>query len=171
MKEEPAHCPNCSIPMQGVSTSTALEKQLRLDQCGRCGGIWFDKWELFAVDPEKIDGIDDFDLNKLNAPLEINSVQKCPRCSRQLNQFRDPVLPSEVLIFRCNLCNGIFLNCGELKKYKNFRKKKTAETPLTDKHINSLILSIIGPQTISIKQNSVRRSILGTLLRCVFKMR
>jgi len=139
LEDKPAICPNCSIEMQFVSAVTATGRGLILDQCKRCGGIWFDRWELYALDLKKVDDIDNFDLEKLQEPLEINPVQKCPRCNMELRLFKDPALSRDILIFRCHNCSGLWLNCGELKKYKKHREESAKRKELTDKKIEQMV--------------------------------
>ena len=42
----------------------------------------------------------------------------CPRCRIPLKPFRDPVLPADARIDRCRVCEGIWLNRGELARLK-----------------------------------------------------
>ncbi len=99
-----------------------------LDQCGLCGGIWCDKWELFPVDPDEAERIDPLneallkDLTKLSdKPLY------CPRCTAALHIFAEPILPKNIQLHRCNRCDGIWLNRGQFSRYKEYQKQTRAQ--------------------------------------------
>ena len=90
-----------------------------LDQCPRCGGLWCDRWELYPVTAaaaERIDAVDQVALHHTTAaagePLE------CPRCRAHMFPFRDPSLPEDARIERCPNCDGMWLNRGELRRFK-----------------------------------------------------
>jgi Zn-finger nucleic acid-binding protein len=119
-----ARCPVCDIAMKQVSARADPGRLIVLDQCGRCGGIWCDKWELFPISPEeaqRIDPIDDVLLRQLQ-PLPEKPLY-CPRCADRLQQFNDPLLPADVHFLRCRHCEGIWLNRGDFSRYKEFQKK------------------------------------------------
>ena len=96
---------------------------IQLDQCQRCGGTWCDKWELFPIDPDEAIHLDSLDGKLLSAPTELApKILYCPRCTSELAIFSDPILPKEILLRRCRRCEGIWLNRGQLTRYKNYQK-------------------------------------------------
>jgi Zn-finger nucleic acid-binding protein len=112
-------CPQCAVPMREVKARATLGYYISLDQCGRCGGIWCDRWELFpitAVEAERIDHVDQAALLSAvaGAPAELD----CPRCRARLRPFHDPSLPADAHIARCPNCEGMWLNRGELRRFK-----------------------------------------------------
>src|SRR3970040_1414302 len=83
---------------------------IQLDQCGKCGGIWCDKW--------------------VAAPAPAGPAAKtlyCPRCTAQLQACSDPMLPKDLQLRRCWRCDGIWLNRGELRRYKKLQRKTRGE--------------------------------------------
>jgi Zn-finger nucleic acid-binding protein len=42
-------CPNENIEMRQVKVESHYGQPVILDQCPECGGIWFDKMELYQV--------------------------------------------------------------------------------------------------------------------------
>jgi Zn-finger nucleic acid-binding protein len=97
---------------------------IQLDQCRKCGGIWCDKWELFPIDPDEAERVDGVDEGLLTAPVRLpQRTLYCPRCTAPLRQCKDPALPAELLFERCLRCEGIWLNRGELARYKGHQKK------------------------------------------------
>ena len=96
---------------------------IQVDQCGTCGGIWCDKWELFPIDGEEAARLDWFDGQHLHAPEPAaKKVLYCPRCADELAVFADPILPKEIQLRRCRHCDGLWLKPGELRRYKEYQK-------------------------------------------------
>jgi Zn-finger nucleic acid-binding protein len=90
-----------------------------LDQCPRCGGIWCDRWELYPVTAEAAVRLDAVDKEALWHPTAAATVPlECPRCRACMRRFRDPVLPPDAHIERCPNCDGMWLNRGELRRFK-----------------------------------------------------
>jgi Zn-finger nucleic acid-binding protein len=104
---------------------------IQLDQCRKCGGIWCDKWELFPVDPdeaERMDAKDAVDESLLAAPVKLaRRSLYCPRCTAPLQLCDDPALPADLVFERCLRCEGIWLNRGKLRRYKDHQKKVQLE--------------------------------------------
>jgi Zn-finger nucleic acid-binding protein len=110
--------------MNAVTARANPGTLIQLDQCRKCGGIWCDKWELFPIDPDEAKHVDDLDGTLLTAPVQLpQTVLYCPRCTAPLQECRDPALPAELLFERCLRCEGIWLNCGELTRYKGHQRK------------------------------------------------
>ena len=120
-------CPQCNVPMNEVTARANPGTLIQLDQCRKCGGIWCDKWELFPVDPdeaERVDAKDAVDESLLAAPATLTRRSLyCPRCTAPLQRCKDPVLPADLLFERCLRCEGIWLNRGQMRRYKDHQKR------------------------------------------------
>ena len=120
-------CPHCHIPMNEVTARANPGTLIQLDQCRKCGGIWCDKWELFPVDPdeaERVDAKDAVDQSLLAAPVTLTRRSLyCPRCTAPLQRCNDPVLPADLLFERCWRCEGIWLNRGQMRRYKDHQRR------------------------------------------------
>lgn len=116
-------CPQCDVPMNEVVVRANPGSLIQLDQCRRCGGIWCDKWELFPIDPDEAEQLDVVD-GKLLAALteEIPKTLYCPRCTNKLARLKEPLLPEDIVLQRCSRCEGIWLNRGQMTRYKNYQK-------------------------------------------------
>lgn len=120
-------CPQCNREMREVTVRANPGQLIVLDQCGQCGGIWCDKWELFPVDSDEAERID-----PLNEALLIDRTALthkplyCPRCTAALHIFAEPILPKEIQLNRCGRCDGIWLNRGQFRRYKEFQKQTRA---------------------------------------------
>jgi len=95
-----------------------------VDQCENCGGIWFDESELFRAKQGEAEKIETLDTEKLQAPSAIeNSTLLCPRDEGKMRRFIDRYFPEDIVLVRCELCHGIWLNRGIFTKYQQFRQE------------------------------------------------
>jgi Zn-finger nucleic acid-binding protein len=116
-------CPHEPVEMQLVMAESHYGQTVIIDQCPKCGGIWFDKLELYAVKSGEANKIELLDTEALSTSTAIeNPDLLCPRDRTRLVQFHDPCLPPGLIIERCPRCDGIWLNRGEFTKYQSFRQ-------------------------------------------------
>lgn len=127
-------CPGCGGDLKEVYAEAHYGRYLLLDQCNSCGGIWFDKWELYYLKDNEADRFDPVDRERILAPLSFRKgFGLCPVCKTDLEPFHDLNLPEDANIERCPGCNGLWLNRGELKRYHEHKialKSRQKETPL-----------------------------------------
>jgi len=131
-------CPQCDRKMIEVTARATPGTLLQLDQCQICGGLWCDKWELFPVDALEAERLDPVDENLLRDRLKLpEKTLYCPRCADELQTFADPILPAEIQLRRCRHCDGIWLNRGQFRGYKNYqmdtRKQKLGREEIVAK--------------------------------------
>lgn len=137
MNEQPDKkliCPECGSSLNEVYAEANYGRVLLLDQCNNCGGIWFDTWELYYLKDVEAKRFDTVNLNSL---LAKSPAQKgagfCPRCSGiALEPFHDPNLTADSRINRCQRCNGLWLNRGELVKYEEHKNKLRSRLEKTE---------------------------------------
>lgn len=140
-------CPLCDIEMREVSAHANPGQIIVLDQCGKCGGIWCDKWELFPIDPEEASRLDPLDEELLQAPISLkNKTLYCPRCRDRLQVFHDPLLPSEIQLQRCRRCEGIWLNRGQFGRYKRLQEKTRSEKLSHEETVQKLVKLYPNPK-------------------------
>jgi len=108
-----------------------------VDQCHRCGGIWFDEAELFRARQGEADRIEMLDAYIARAPSMIEESELlCPRDRAMMLQFVDRYFPQDIILVHCRLCSGIWLNRGEFTKYQRFRRgllQRSQEKSAADK--------------------------------------
>ena len=95
-------CPNCKTKMHAVETESHYGANLFLDQCPTCGGLWFDRRELYRVREGKAVDIrakvDPLNINKLEELVPLEKKLLCPRDGTQLELFTDSLfLMSKVI--------------------------------------------------------------------------
>lgn len=128
MNEQPEKkliCPNCGNSLKEVYAEANYGRILLLDQCDKCGGVWFDNWELYYLKDAEAKKLDTINIDSF---LAQSSVEKgtgfCPKCDGfPLQLFQDPNLPEDSKIDRCGRCNGLWLNRGEMVKYEDHKHK------------------------------------------------
>lgn len=135
----PPFCPNCDVALAPVTARARSGYLLALDQCPRCGGLWCDRWELFPLDAAEVDRLDPVDQQALWAPVAtVKRDLKCPRCRTALQRFRDPLLPEDTRIERCAACEGMWLNRGELRRFKARRAVTTTPAAVPNAQLKAL---------------------------------
>jgi hypothetical protein len=89
-RAEAVRCPQCEVPMKPVTARANPGSLIELDQCGQCGGIWCDKWELFPIEADEAAHLELADQELLRLPLAL--VKKnffvravLPECRRSRN--------------------------------------------------------------------------------------
>ena len=112
-------CPQCATPMNEVTAEVKTGYLVILDQCRQCGGMWCDRWELYPVTAAAAERIDPVDQVALQQPTACTEEPlECPRCRARMFRFRDRCLPPDARIERCPNCEGMWLNRGELRRFK-----------------------------------------------------
>ena len=107
--------------MGPVKVLSHYGQPILLDQCPRCGGIWFDESELFRAKQGEADKTDPVDGNSLRSPAEIGGELHCPRDGARLFRFSDRQFPESIALLRCPSCRGIWLNRGGFSAYQQNR--------------------------------------------------
>ena len=140
-------CPNENVKMQQVKVESHYGQTVMLDQCPKCGGIWFDHFELYSVKQGQAEKIEllNVDALRTNSLIEKSELL-CPRDSVNLVHFNDPFFPKTIIIARCPVCNGFWLNRGEFIKYQNYRQslKKPREITTEDEKVGQEIARILA---------------------------
>jgi Zn-finger nucleic acid-binding protein len=136
----PRLCPDCRAPLREVTARARSGYLLALDQCPRCGGLWFDRWELFPLDHQEVAKLDSVDPDRLMSEHPAPSEPgPCPRCAIPLRLFGDPVLPPDARIARCFVCEGMWLQRGELSRVKaRSHVARAAPTALSEGQLQDL---------------------------------
>lgn len=98
-------------------------REVQLDDCPQCGGIWFDDGEL-----KKLQSIgDELSLHSLEGHakpdkdiITAESASKlCPICNERLTPYRY-MYSSDVMLDECDECYGVWVQDGELEKMATY---------------------------------------------------
>ena len=105
-------CPKCKKTPLKSGKITA--KQLVLDQCSQCKGMWFDKGELTTLLGARAKK--DFVIPKFSSKVRD---AECPRCDVSLYEFCYP--GTLTLVDGCKQCKGVWLDNNEWKTISHAR--------------------------------------------------
>ena len=140
------YCPNDSAMMHQTAVPTHYGQKVVIDQCEGCGGLWFDAFELYKTKQGADKFIEELDTGLLQVASDIdNATLLCPRDQAVLFQFHDPRFPKGILLMRCQVCQGFWLNRGEFFKYQQARQKltlpkvKSLEDEKLDREVKQLL--------------------------------
>jgi Zn-finger nucleic acid-binding protein len=142
-------CPNEKTELQQVKAESCYGQTVILDQCPKCGGIWFDNLELYSPKQGEAEKIELLDVpNLLSTSVIQNNSLLCPRDSTNLVGLNDPFFPKDLVLARCQTCNGFWLNRGEFSKYQQYRQARQAlskprEVLIEDNKIEQDLLKVI----------------------------
>lgn len=104
-------CPVCK-----KDTLVVEYKQIELDYCQSCKGIWFDSGELELL-LEKV-GVEGFcpslgDMLKLPEAHVSEKKRKCPICTKNMRKVKIGG-KAEVVVDVCGECHGLWFDGGEV---------------------------------------------------------
>ncbi len=117
-------CPNDNIEMKQVKIESHYGQPIILEQCKRCGGIWFDESELFRAKHGEAEKIELLDNEILRTPSFMEkALLTCPRDNSELVRFDDRYFPKGIILLRCPSCKGIWLNRGDFTRFQEVRRE------------------------------------------------
>lgn len=123
-EEKKLVCPGCADTLKEAWAEANYGRVLLLDQCASCGGVWFDRWELYFAKAASIKSLHTVDMKAFLGPVPLRTgSNECPRCSTALVPFTDPSLPGDATIKRCSRSAGVWLNRGDLLKYASHKER------------------------------------------------
>ncbi len=113
------YCPKCKLGKLEEKTFGVLEdKEIKIDICFLCNGIWFDKDELkktLQLENKPVETKGYIENNR--ADIKYDDLN-CPRCSGKLIE-QTSKRDARITIDICEECNGIWLDCGELNSLQD----------------------------------------------------
>jgi len=133
-------CPVCKSAMVTVEL-----REVEIDYCPRCEGIWLDRGELqlLLADKDKArELLDSFEIVKGSG----EAVRKCPICLKKMEKINIGGGQTPVMIDKCRKNDGLWFDKGELQQiFKN--AKLDAEN-----RIQELLAEVFGNPGQPVKQ-------------------
>lgn len=123
------NCPRCKNELKSV-----LVKDVTLDVCDSCEGIWFDNDELSLIIKSTNEEISNSSISKSlvagkNIPSDGTASEiSCPKCELPM-QWYSYCCDSGIKLDKCHSCNGIWVDDGELKGIIDYLDNATAPLP------------------------------------------
>ncbi len=116
LKDKRFRCTVCKVFLEPITTKTKYGLKLVIEQCPKCRGIWFDKWDLFQIDLNLALEIDQKNIIKKESKLK-HKDSHCPKCRIKIFDYKDINFPKGVKAKYCKSCSGFWLPKGELNKF------------------------------------------------------
>lgn len=110
-------CPACGFTLQKLSVTTNSGGNFGVDHCGRCGGTWFDPYEINRIDTHEVNRIAHITVLPTTPPPTYD-VKKCPNCHRVLVHSTTELVPKGVDLLRCSQCHGVWASQKALSVFK-----------------------------------------------------
>ncbi|RPJ63009.1 MAG: hypothetical protein EHM12_03310 [Dehalococcoidia bacterium] len=158
-------CPHDNIEMKHVQVMSHYGHMIDLEQCEKCGGIWFDESEMYSAKQGEAEKIEALNVEILRSPSIIeNDVHICPRDKTVLQRFSDSYFPRDIILESCPLCHGIWLNRGMFTKYQGYRNQlqQKKEPVVKDAHMEKKIQQLIAAHQSGQSTETLRK--LGAFL-------
>ena len=117
-------CPDCKSDLKTIEC-----KGIMIDECVKCHGKWFDRDELRKVKDNTDKDLRWLDFDPFGKDAEKLTVASegriCPKCLKQMDSLK--YMDSEVVIDKCNQCEGIWLEAGELMKIIKYLENRVVD--------------------------------------------
>jgi len=92
---------------------TGLAEVLEVQRCTRCGGLWFDEFELEDLKTHR--SAEQVDTGHADQATRRSQQQlRCPKCRTLMLRVVDREQP-HIWYETCEVCRGSFLDAGEFK--------------------------------------------------------
>ena len=136
-------CPRCNNTLKRVTV-----KDLALDTCESCEGLWLDRDELqkiisISIDQLEVSAISDSLVTENEYLPKLKNPLNCPFCNALMQNF-NYCYDSGVLIDKCRLCGGIWLDDGELKRIIDYLN--ACKAPISSKEKNKISSKLLEVQ-------------------------
>ena len=123
------YCPSCGYTLQKLSVTTSSGGRFDVDHCGRCGGTWFDPYEINRIPYHEVVRLAGLTVLPQKSP-HILPAHLCPRCHKKLVQYTGESLPKGTKLLRCKTCHGIWAMQKSLDTFKFQQEEKVTEYAL-----------------------------------------
>lgn len=124
-------CPSCSYLLQRLSVTTTGGGKFAVDHCGRCGGTWFDPYEINRIPFHEVVRL--AHITVLPSPRRSPDLTGakagllCPRCHKELVPSHYESVPKGVRMLRCPKCGGIWATQKALTEFKKHQEETVKE--------------------------------------------
>lgn len=123
---ESTACPNCRTPLQPRTLEALYGREVTVDVCIDCQGIWFDEGESLQLSPRGT--LDLFRLigeGQAAGRRPLGERLECPRCSIRLTLTVDQQRATKFQYHRCARQHGRFMTFFHFLRARNFVRSLT----------------------------------------------
>lgn len=119
-------CPSCGNLLQKLSVTTHGGSRFDVDHCGRCGGTWFDPYEIHRIPYHEVAIIAHMSVLPRHSLREL-VTHRCPRCHKDLIRSHYESVPRGIRMLRCAKCGGIWATQRSLVEFKKHQDEEVKE--------------------------------------------
>ncbi len=151
-------CPNCGIDMNLVQVSSHYGINILVDQCDRCGGLWFDDGEHFRVGDDEYKKFKKIDFEKFKKNFKIKTDILCPKDGQELKILDDKYFSEKIEVDYCPKCYGFWFNYGEFDEFQKERGKKMNKKKKKmnkDEKLEQQIEAMMSSYSVASKYNAI----------------
>lgn len=128
------HCPICHNILQQLEVTTNHGKKFSVDHCGRCGGTWFDPYQIHRIPFHEVVRLAHITvLPKIPRIFKDNLL--CPLCHKTLEPLQVDGKPAGTQLMKCHRCSGIWATQKALEMMEEFQSD-TQSPPSPDQNLS-----------------------------------
>ena len=140
------NCPSCGNLLQSLSVETNSAGRFEVEHCGKCGGTWFDPYEINRIPYHEVVRIAKLTVLPQNPPQELK-VHLCPRCRKEMSSFDGEAVPRGVKLSWCRKCLGIFATQKDLWEFKKYQEETIEQYQTKDRFFPALSVVFVPAVT------------------------
>lgn len=114
-------CPTCEYNLQKLTVTTDSGGKFDVDHCGRCGGTWFDAYEINRIPYHEVMRIADVTVIP-KKPIYSSHTAHCPSCHSILEKYLGESVPAGLSFLRCPKDRGIWATQRTLEEFKKYQE-------------------------------------------------
>jgi hypothetical protein len=118
-----AFCPGCGTAMQVITLPARYGREVEVDSCEACGGLWFDGLESQQLTPESTLHL--LECLTLTASRPWQARSACPRCRQTLLDVHDQQRATRFTYRRCPSGHGRFISAYQFLREKHLVRELT----------------------------------------------
>jgi len=130
-------CPTCEYTLQKLSVTTDSGGKFDVEHCGRCGGTWFDAYEINRIPYHEVMRIADATVMP-KKPIYSSHSSRCPSCHSILEKYFGESIPAGLAFLRCPKDKGIWATQRTLEEFKKYQEDTIKSYALNKAAIPSL---------------------------------
>lgn len=140
-------CPSCSYILQKFSVTTNEGGRFYVDHCGRCGGTWFDPYEINRIPFHEVVRLAKETVLAQNQ-RKFKGSNLCPRCHKKLTRLEGESMPKGVILTQCGICHGIWASQKALEEFKKHQNQTVEEYKVRKRAFPALSMIFVPILTI-----------------------
>lgn len=116
-------CPGCGSAMEPLALDGHYGRQVHVDSCSQCGGLWFD-----GLESQQLSAGGTLQLLERLSSAEARPVQArsaCPRCRQPLTETSDQQRGTRFTYRRCHAGHGRFITAYQFLREKHLVRELT----------------------------------------------